>query len=157
MTIQSKIKTIVKNIVKPTQLNMLLLLSLIIIIILIYLKNKKLELFTSFIDNYLNTQKLNNNIQSIMIEHTNNINNFGSHVQQILSGEDIGTIPEPTTSKLILYDEIPINTMTYVPTTTQAPRTTRAPRPTRAPRTTMAPTTTQAPTTTTGTPTTETS
>ena len=55
------------------------------------------------------------NIQSIMVNHDDNINNFGKNVQQVVSGQYIGNLPEPTTKKLVLFDT---NVYTTLPNTT---------------------------------------
>jgi hypothetical protein len=168
ISLKTKFINGIKNILKPTIFNILLLLSLIIIITLIYLKTNKIELFASFMDNYIKKQNMYKNIQDVMLTHDDNINNFGKRVQKVVNGQDVENTPEPTTNKLIIFDTTIPTTTNYntvesnnnkSSTTTRPPTTTMAPNPTmapitttpttRPPTTTMAPNPTMAPITTT--------
>jgi hypothetical protein len=158
LSLKTKFINGISNILKPTKLNILILLSLIIIIVLVYLKTHKIELFTSFMDNYINKQKIYKDIQSIMVTHEDNINDFGSRVQQVISGQKIGISPEPTTNKLIVFDTtLPTTTFPNTtmesnnnrqPTPTRPPNNNRQPTPTRPPITTRAPNNNRPPITT---------
>jgi hypothetical protein len=82
-TYKNKIITIFKN----KTINILLLLSLLIILILIYLKNKKIDLFTSFIDNYINAKNMYSDFQLIMNNQAEKINILGEDIQTVINGD----------------------------------------------------------------------
>ena len=94
-----QLKTYKKKFINSFQnktINILLLLSLIIILILIYLKNNKIELFTSIIDNYLNTQSMYVNFNKIMNIQANKLKILQEDITTVLKGE---TIPIRTTTQ----------------------------------------------------------
>jgi len=109
-----QINTLKKKFINSFQnktINMLLLLTLIIILILIYLKNNKFELFTSFIDNYINTKNMYSDFNQKMNEQSHIINILGEDIQTVIKG---GTIPIRTT-----INNTSTNTRTNLPTTIQ--------------------------------------
>jgi hypothetical protein len=124
LSLKTKFINGINNITKPTKLNFIILLSLIIIIILVYLKTNNIELFSSFMNNYINKQKIYKDIQSIMMTHDDNINKFSKNVQKVVSGINIDNTPEPTTEKLIIFDITVPTTTNYKTTVPQIPVTT---------------------------------
>ena len=100
MTYYTNFKTSVKKLFTYTPLHILVLLSLIIILILIYIKKNNIELFNSFINNYIASQKFNNEIQSTMITQSKKINDFGEDIQKVLQGGIVYTTTTrgPTTT-----------------------------------------------------------
>ena len=87
-----QVKTYKKKFINSFQnktINILLLLSLIIILILIYLKNNKIELFTSIIDNYINTQSMYVNFNKIMNIQANKLKILQEDIYTVLKGETI--------------------------------------------------------------------
>ena len=99
MNIQiTKIQNKFINCFQNKTINILLLLSLIIILILIYLKNNKIELFTSIIDNYLNTQSMYVNFNEIMNSQANKLKILQEDINTVLKG---GLIPIRTTRTTI--------------------------------------------------------
>ena len=129
------IKTYKKKFINSFQnktINILLLLSLIIILILIYLKNNKIELFTSIIDNYLNTQSMYVNFNTIMNIQADKIKMLQEDIHTVLKG---GLIPIRTTRTTI-----------QSPTSTQSTPTTQSLTSTQSTPTTQFLTSTQSPT-----------
>jgi hypothetical protein len=96
MNIQiTKIQNKFINCFQNKTINILLLLSLLIILILIYLKNNKIELFSSIIDNYINTQSMYVNFNKIMNIQANKIKMLQEDIHTVIKG---GTIPIRTTT-----------------------------------------------------------
>jgi hypothetical protein len=90
----TKIQNKFINCFQNKTINILLLLSLFIILILIYLKNNKIELFTSIIDNYINTQSMYVNFNEIINSQANKLKILQEDIYTVLKGE---TIPIRTT------------------------------------------------------------
>jgi hypothetical protein len=95
------------TILSPTLINLFIALSLLIILALIYLKYKKIELYTNpsttmfninqynldtdtgymqnIIDNYIKSIKLKNNLQEILNARENKIQDLSLQINQLIS------------------------------------------------------------------------
>ena len=102
----NQIKTILQYII--------LLLS--IIFIFIYFKNNKIELFTSFIDNYIDRQNIYNDQQNKLNLQEIKINNIGDTIEDVLNGV---TIPNHTRNPNNTSNPNTTRSGTQNPTTTR--------------------------------------
>jgi len=93
-----------------------IMLALIIILSFMYFKNNKIELFTSFIDNYIDRQNIFNDQQNRLNVQEIKINNIGNTIENVLNGV---TIPNHTRNPNNTRNPSTISSGILNPTTTQ--------------------------------------
>ena len=93
-----------------------IILPLSIILSFIYFKNNKIELFTSFIDNYIERQNIYNDQQNKLNLQEIKINNIGDTIENVLNGV---TIPNHTRNPNNTSNPSATSSGTINPTTTQ--------------------------------------